>query len=384
MVPKQCGCGSMYRFHKLTLVALALLLGAGAGLEAQDKQTRFFRDIMVGGGLHYQSWSQEGEPDISEFSIPLVFIWPLSKRLTVDLVTGSGFASLDTTGSNSLGGLTDTKVRASIILGDEVGLLTAGVSTPTGKTGLSVEEQEVSNSLAQGAFNFRTPNFGQGLDLNVGLAMARKVGETVFGLGAGYLLKGEFTPRDQGPDYKPGSELSLTFGLDRKMMDGGGKVTLDAIYTLYSDDEQDGKKVFRSGNKLLVQGLFRAKMMGLDWGVYLMERLRGKSERFQDGRIDEVSNGNQLEVGGSVTKNLSPGLALRGLVDLKIYADNVSELGGIKFEQGEATLLSAGPGIRLKLGPGRFLDLNARYGSGKIDTRKATGMDVSGGIWIRL
>ncbi|MBT4498869.1 MAG: hypothetical protein HOC74_14165, partial [Gemmatimonadetes bacterium] len=172
-----CGPPVVRRLLGLFL-ALALLVGSPA-----EAQIRFMRNATVGAGAHFQTWSRDTQAGAQELSIPFFVILPLGKRLSLDVVSGSGFASLDTSGSHSLGGLTDTKIRASYIVGDELALLNVGVNTPTGKTELTGDERQVSGVLSQNAFGFRTASFGQGLDVNAGLAMARKLGETVFGAG---------------------------------------------------------------------------------------------------------------------------------------------------------------------------------------------------------
>lgn len=371
----QSGAGRMVSTGGL---ALLLCLTATSQTPAQEHHTRLFRDITVGSGLHFQRWSGEGDLSIQELSIPITFILPVSKRLSLDMVTGSGFASLDQATSSSLSGLTNTKLRASYIIGDEVALVTAGVSAPTGKSELDTEEQAVSNYLSQNALGFRTPNFGQGLDVNVGLATARKVGETVVGLGVGYLLKGEFKPKAGDVDYSPGNELSLTTGVDRKIMDGDGKVTLDLVYTLYGEDEKgEGLEAFQSGNKILVQGLGMFRASGLDWRVRVVERSKGKNTSYAGTLPMEYSNGNQFEIGVSALKTQSSALALRGMVDAKLYSANGQD-------RGKATILSLGPGVRYRLSPGRTIDVNLKYGRGSIDDATVSGIELSGGIWIRL
>jgi len=229
------------------VLALAPLVFLPAGeVRAEETGTGFLRDVILGSGLHYQNWRGEEGLEVREFSLPVAFVWPVSRRLSLDMVTGSGFATLDRGTSNRLNGLTDTKIRASCIIGDELALVTVGVSTPTGKTVLDTLEREVSNYLAQDALGFRTPSFGQGLEMNVGLATAHKIGETVFGLGAGYLRKEAFTPGVEEPEYSPGDELSLTFGLDRQVMDGEGALILDVVYTVYGEDEEEGAAVYKS------------------------------------------------------------------------------------------------------------------------------------------
>jgi len=359
----------------LVFAWLTFQLAAGAG--AQETRSRLFRDVILGSGLHFQRWSGEEDLEVREFSLPLVFVWPVSRRLSLDVVTGSGLATLERGTSTSLKGLTDTKIRGSCILGDEVALLTAGVSTPTGKTRLDSLEQDVSNYLAQDALGFRTPSFGQGLDLNFGLAVAHRLGGTVFGLGVGYLRKGGFTPQFGDPEYQPGSELNLTFGLDRQVMDGDGQLTLDVVYTQYGEDEQGGKPAFQSGDKVLAQALGRFRGAGLNWRVHLIERFKAESTSYEEEEPEEFSNGNEFEAGLAAMTGGSGRLSLGGAADLKLYGDN-------DFDQGEAAIWSAGPGIRLRLSSRSFIDLSARYARGEIDAAEVSGIDIRGGIWIRL
>jgi hypothetical protein len=260
-----------------------------------EPRTRFFRDLALGGGLHFQRWNGEGELSIREISLPLSFVCPVTRRLSLDVTAGSGVANLERGTSRSLGGLTDTQLRASFVLGDEVALLTVGLSLPTGQAELDPGEQQVSNYLAQNALGFRTPHFGQGLNANVGLAAARKLGESVAGIGIGYLLKGEFSPWKGGAEYRPGDELSLTVGLDRQILNGDGRVSLDVVYTRYGKDEVGGVETFQSGDKLLLQVLGLCKAKGLDWQIYLVERGRGKNTNYWGGGQAAYSNGNQFE-----------------------------------------------------------------------------------------
>lgn len=364
-------------FFLRTVCALLLALIAHTPSHAEELRTRFFREVTLGSGMHFQHWSKGDSLKVREFSIPVVFICPLGKRLSLDVVSGSGLATLDRGTSSSLKGLTDTKVRASYIIGDEVAVLTAGVSTPTGRTGLEEDEQEVSNFLAQNALGFRVPNFGQGLDVNVGVAVARKIGEMVFGAGAGYLLKGEFTPRAEGSAYQPGDELSLTAGLDRKVLDGDGKIALDVVYTRYSEDKRAGSRVFQSGDKLLGQALGLLRAGGLDWRVYLVERSKGRNTNYSGPSPRVFSNGNQFEAGLSALRRTSGALAWRVLGDLRMYEDN-------EFGRGAARIFGVGPGVRFRLSPGRTLDLSIKFARGKIDGATVEGIEASGGFWIRL
>lgn len=360
-----------------TMLSCSLIFALAGEAWAQESGNRFFRDVILGSGVHFQHWRGEDDLEVREFSLPLVFVWPVSRRLSLDVVTGSGFATLDQGTSSSLEGLTDTKIRASCILGDEVALLSAGVSTPTGKTELGEEEVQVSNYLSQDALGFRTANFGQGLDVNVGLAVAHRLGGTVFGLGAGYLKKGAFTPELESSEYQPGDELNLTVGLDHEVMDGEGKLTLDVVFTRYGEDNQDGEQVLKSGDRVMVQAMGLFRVAGLDWRLYLSEETKGRNTGYTGEEPVEYSNGNEFEAGFSAMAGGSGRVALSCLADLKIYGDN-------DFDRGEAFIWSAGPGLRLRLSSGSSIDLSAKYARGQIDAATVSGIDISGGIWIGL
>ena len=367
--------------HHSVRAVLACCLSIAAavpeGLRADETSSGFFRDVILGSGVHVQYWNGEGDLRVREFSVPVTFVLPMSRRLSLDLVTGSGFATLDRGTSDDLYRLTDTKVRASYILGDDAALLTAGLSTPTGKTTLDSLEQEVSNYLAQDALGFTTPALGQGMEANLGLATARQIGETVFGLGVGYLWKGAYTPRLGESDYTPGDELSLTVGLDRHLMDGDGKLTLDLVYTLYGRDEQEEEAVLQSGSKILVEAQALWRLAGLNWRLHLTERYTTESTSYETGEAETFANGNEFEAGLAAMARRSERLALGLAAGLRLYGDN-------DFDQGEAFVIGAGPEIRYRVGPGTFVDLSARYLRGEIDASGVSGIDVGGGIWIGL
>ena len=346
-------------------------------LNAEEFYTRFFRDLTVGTGLHFQSWSGENNLKARELSIPLTVILPINRSLSLDVVSGTGFASLDNRGTNTLSGLTDTKLRASLIIGQELALLTAGLSTPTGKTALDEEQLQVSNIISQHALGFETANFGQGLDLNFGAATARQFGATVIGLGVGYQVRGGFTPILAGPEYTPGNELNLTLGLDQKVLDGDGTLTLDMVYTLYGEDKLAGQSIYQAGNRLLIQALGLFEIGNLNWRFHLIERIRAKNSQLGGQEPLELSNGNQLEAGVAVAKSLNTSLEVHGQVEAKLYSDN-------EFQAGEATLVGVGPGLRYALSPRTYLDLNTQFITGQRDASTWTGFELSGGIWIRL
>lgn len=350
-------------------------------LQAQGRDALFRLNSDFVSGAYFQSWSKSDDR-VSQFSIPINYILPITSRLNFDITSGLAYAER-TTAINGLDGLIDTRVRASYLTLSDNLLLTAYLTFPTGISRLKGDQNEVASALSDDALNFRTPNYGQGYRLNLGGAYAKKVSRyLILGGGAAFLLKKAFKPfAGNELEYQPGNEMVLTLGIDI-----GGKtlkLATDASYISYQADKSAGQDIFKSGNKLYINSrlLYNAQPFALT--LYLQNRSKGKNEKGIGLLAEEAlnSNGNQIDVGGIVSFLLGRSTTIKPLFGVKIYSKN-------EYLDRGALLYSVGSGLEHRFSRRISFDGILRFSKGELKSLNSstgvTGIEIGGGIRYRL
>ena len=355
----------------IVYVSVSLLLVGVLG--AQTAGTSFQRNSEFMTGAYFQKWSARGSQSVSEWVLPVSYILPLNRQLTFHLMNAPTHANSNFT-DKSLSGFIDTRFNASYVMMEEKLMLSGGVSLPTGNSRLEGDQSILSAFLADDALGFRVPTLGQGLDFKVNLAYATQVGGFVFGGGIGYLRKGEFQPlKNSEVQYKPGDEMTATFGLDKsfEMGENPAKILLDVTYTLYGKDKLDDSEIFKSGNRLRVELRSLFKLSSVDLLLYLRERTKGKNEKGLRSLTKESlnSNGNQLELGTITFLPMGETFRLKGLFDTKIYSKNA-------YKQNGAFILGVGSGFQFRLSDHFTIDTQFKYLTGSLKNTTAGG-DIS-------
>jgi len=355
----------------------------GGWIQAQEGMPYRLQSGIIGNaGCAFDYWKVKKDK-VSEFTIPMMMVRPFSSKLTMYALTSPAFSSLNTGESYGLSGLSDIKIGGHYLILNDQWLLTFGLNLPSGKSALKTEEYTVATVLTIPAFNFRTPSLGQGMDVQAGLSGARELGGFVLGYGVNYLLKGAYKPFDDVEDtYNPGDELGFSLGAERRVQWLGKdmRLTGDVLYSMYFSDTWLKERVFKSGNRLLIQFMSVFKQGPLDLVLMARDRIKGKNktgsyEAFETERKN--SNGNQFEMLGIGTWPRGPDTRLKGILEFKLYSDSDYGTGG-------ATLFGLGGGARRKLTPKMDFDGDVRlyFGSLKTSVEKAgvLGIKFYGGI----
>jgi hypothetical protein len=125
---------------------------------------------------------------ISEFSVPLFVLVPVSQALSFDIGTSYARAEVRQTASqvttSSIAGMTDTQIRGNYTIGNDFVVLTAGVNLPTGKSTVSEQQRLAAGLIGSDFFSFPISNMGSGFGGTAGAAIARPLGDWNFGFGA--------------------------------------------------------------------------------------------------------------------------------------------------------------------------------------------------------
>ncbi len=346
----------------IILFSLTACAGYGQGGKYSLQYTR-----TLAAGLSYESW-KAGEDRISQFSIPISYLYPRGERMLFYAMTSPAFNKFDTGIDYSLDGLSDIKFGGHVLSANERWLFTFGLNLPTGKHMLTVNEYPVASVLSMEALNFRVPSLGQGFDIQGGVSTGMEKGSMTLGGGVSYLLKGAFKPFD-GFDsaYNPGDEVTFTLGMNR------GWLYADLLYSIYLDDTWGGERVFRSGQRLLLQLLGVFQKDPWDLVVLVRERMKGRNMT-GSGSVYETekknSNMNQFEIQGAAYRGEAASFRWKGILDIKLYSNN-------DYGSGGATLFGPGIGGQRRLSNGIVLDLDIRYYLGTIQTLKGR-VDASG------
>jgi len=363
-----------------TKYCLLLLLCASHFAAAQIP--RLQANMATLAGISVEFWKAKDDK-ITQFSFPITYIYPVNDRLRFDIMTSPALANLSSGASYSLSGMSDSRIRGHYLFGSDNLLLSFGVNLPTGKSALTTEEFNVANALTIHALDFRVPSLGQGLDMTVGLATAREIGSFIVGGGVSYLRKGTFKPfKGTAFEYDPGDEFVISTGFDRKISFWGkeSRLLADAMYTLYTNDAGNGKTIFKSGNKLVLQVGSFIPLNKYQLLVYLRDRLKAKNKTgvgdvFAEERKNR--NGNELELESQLLFPYANGQRWSATCEMKFFSNNEYDTGG-------ATVFGLGGGLLKRFSPQLYLDTSLRVYLGTITSSKEavglTGVKLSGGL----
>jgi hypothetical protein len=259
------------------------------------------------------------ENTISEMSVPVFAFVPLTRMLRIDV--GTAFASARVTSissgqsvESSISGLTDTQIRATLNMGTDFVVLTAGVNVPTGRATAAPEEQAAASLIGNDFLVFPISSMGSGLGGTGGLAIAHPLGD--WNVGAGFSVRHSmpFDPFEDAAGaklrYTPGDEMRGRVGVDHPY--GTGRVSLGVTYSKFTDDDIEGS-IYNTGDRLLTQG-YVANSLGA--GSYLLSawnlfrasgtRVDGTASGTED--IGDVSASYGFDLGAG---RIEPGLGVR-------------------------------------------------------------------------
>lgn len=368
---------------------LLLALGQAIPVLAQTDRSQFIRHQTLKPGIHFKTWSfseSSGLDSFTEFALPVVYSHPINERLAIDVITAPFISSVKQTGGETvdLTGLTDTFVRGSYLIGDNLALLTVGLSLPSGKTDLDARELQLAGLAANRPLDNPVTNFGTGLNLNVGLATAQQWGEWVVGLGVGYASRGEYETSTlaEPVDISPGNEINLTFGVEREFegSNGNSKLLADFIYTNYGEDDFAGRQPYEAGDKFLLRGQYLFPLAVFDPVILaLTNRFRLDNETSNPALAD---NGNEFELRATFIQPRSETFNLKYILHAKLYSDTENEAEG-------ALIYGIGGGITLRVTDTISIDPTLIFSTGSINAGPdseidVTGIEFSGGVLVRL
>lgn len=334
----------------LSLIALA---AAPAALVAQLDNAR--SSLLVGGEFRTVTYGAGiGTKTMSEFAAPIAFALPVSRRVAFDI--GTYFVSAtrkdETGGSTSLSGLTDVIARGAFQLKPDVAVFTVALNLPTGSATLDGNERLVAGSAATDLIPYPVQNFGSGLSVTSGLALAAPVGSWALGIAGSYRYNGEYTPFAEKPDtaLQPGAEMRFRVGADRIV--GQGRVSLGLTYSTFSNDDF-GSNAYSPGSRIIPQFSLSLPMGNNNLSIYSWDIYRNVKEDTTVGSAKE----NTLVLGAVLSLRMGRN-TLRPVIEYRKawvgpggLQSNGSLFGvGARYAIAVGTRMTVVPSARLDLG----------------------------------
>ena len=323
-------------------------------------------------GPQFVSYSL-GEPSnvtITEMAIPVFAYMPFRSGISLDIGTAFAMANVKSTingqtRESKISGLTDTQIRATMNLGSDMVLLTAGLNIPTGKSTADTSEQMAAALIGNDFLVFPISSMGSGFGGTGGVAIAKPLGQWNLGAGLSVRTSMPFDPYVDGAGnklrYTPGTEMRARMGLDHPY--GTGRAAVGFTYSKFSDDDFAGS-IYNTGNRLLSQVYVNNSILSGDyvfslWNLFRSSGTLADSTVTGTESITDVSAAYGQRIGAG---RLEPGVSVR----MWSQADIPTSM---------ATTLS----LRYEFGSGRMaISPMAGFTFGSMGTTTAESASLSG------
>ena len=359
------------------LAALGASIALAAPLSAQgiwDSQLRF--------GPQFVSYSITAPVNekISQIAVPIFTAVPITSALTIDVGTSyamtrferrtlSGTTPVTTT--SEINGLTDTQLRASYAIGQDMHVLTAGLNIPTGSATVAPDELAAATVIGSDFLSFPVSGFGSGLGATGGLAFARPLGAWNFGFGASLRYAGEYEPFEDASgtatSFQPGPEYRVRTGIDHPW--GAGRIAFGVTYSKFGDDKANATS-YNTGDRYIgTFSMSNALANGTDWSLYVWNLYRSS------GTLIDQSTSPRANIA-----NASLAFGVRGPADMVLEPAVEARL---RTEQGAGTSFLGTVGSRLVVNRGGWAIVPGfGFAVGTMNSATLTGF--RGSLAVRL
>ena len=282
--------------------------------------------LSVESGVQQEYWEDTRDSSGNQTLVPLRIEWSKGDA-TIGLLTGVVHAALDTPGTadRSLTHTLDTKLNLAYVIQGKLPvdlLVGMDLNLPTGKTDLSAADL----ALIRDPEIVTVTTFGEGVNLNPTLSLAKAWGPWSAGAGVGYNVRRTYdVSTEEGlTDYDPGDILSLNALLQRECSQGYvGRVF--GKFSRFGKDRMQGADRFREGDyRMAGVGISRA---GAAWeaDVNLRGTFRGKTKNLSGITLvtePERSRGDEWSAEASVRHALRKDVSLSGSLKALIVSKN--------------------------------------------------------------
>jgi hypothetical protein len=237
--------------RRLLLAVATLVVAASTRILGQASDAIYARVSAVS-GWEFRGYSFDpgiGAKRVAEWSIPVIVVAPLGRRLALDLTTRYASGRLESYGdtAQTLSGLTDTEVRLLYTASRDRLVGSLSFNLPTGQRTLSAREFQVAAAVGGTYLSFPVPNFGTAFGVTGGIAYAARAGAWNLGVSGSLRRLASYSPFSQDTlAYTPGWEGRVRAGADR-LLGERSRLLVGLTVSSFSTDTYAGASALVSG-----------------------------------------------------------------------------------------------------------------------------------------
>ena len=366
--------------NKALLYIICLLIAIG-GVSPAFGQIRYGQPTAGQLKFTYSHWKIENgdtATTIDQMSFPVSGFLPLKDNLEMHLFFAGATNNVDNDdGDISLSGLGDMRLQVNQSLANDQWLISVGMNLPTGKKSLNPAGKQILSVLSENYLSFPVRRLGGGFGFNMLLATAKASGNTRYGGGIMYQFNGTYEPYEGTGDYNPGDMISANAGVD--IVSDPTVVSVDVIYSLFTEDKIEGNKVFKQSPLLdLRLGVLR-KMGSSSASLRLRYAMRGDNKWYNSGSQEVISSlqlfGNEFLLAGNASFAVGESCHVIPLAELRLISENEMNLGG-------ASIFGFGSNFDYKFGKQTKLSLGGKLYTGSADggNYDLSGVQLTAGL----
>jgi hypothetical protein len=356
-------------------VALAACCPGASGAQSVfDSEARLAPQLV-----QYRFMAPANET-VWQLALPVFVTVPVNERLTFDVGTSFARTRVTSDGASSeLSGLTDTQLRGNLTLGSDFVVLTAGLTLPTGKSSVTLEQFRAAGLIGNDFLAFPISTMGTGLAFTGGIALARPFGDWNLGAGGAVRRAAGYEPFSipgQTLRFQPGNEYRVRVGVDRAVR--AGRVALGLTYSAFGKDDVGGS-VYNTGNRLIAQGTYVDAFSGheVTFAAYNVFRGRGSYASGAPAGTENIA-----DLFGSIALNAG-GAPIEPSVELRHWLQHVlgATSGTTATPDRTQTSMLATLGLRTRVETAHVRIVpSAGYTFGRLAMVDGTGAATNGGL----
>lgn len=246
-------------------------------------------EIIFQSSMQYDWWKSDNHREGSQFFVPIELETEIN-NFSARLITAFTRIESDLPGGDnpSLSSVIDTKINLSYVVFDKLPvnfLFGLDLNIPTGKTDFDDDEL----LIVRDPDLISIVNTGEGFNINPNISMTKEWSTWGVGIGAGFLLRGEYDYSREFRNYDPGN-IAYISGEIRYYIADNGLVRIYGDYGSFSKDYLDDDDFYREGDFLLFGTETRYITDKWETRINLKGIFRGKSEfRQADSKLKTES-----------------------------------------------------------------------------------------------